>query len=291
MELAQSVGPFTLFLLMMVVGLELTVDDFRRVARAPRAVLGGSVAQLVLLPLMTWGVVRAVGVSPIFGAGAVLVAAAPGAGISNILTALAGANTALSVTLTAVASVISVISLPAIAALGMRLFLGDVSAVDVPVVALTLQLFLAMLLPIGIGMWIRARWPEFTVRNARRFQRLAMLAIAVIIAGAVALSDEAQRPNLAGAERALVAAALWTLAAMATGWGVARALRLAPADRFTFLIEFSARNIGVAAIVAISGLARLDLTFFSGVYMMVGYPLAGVAVALRRRRLAAASPA
>jgi hypothetical protein len=63
------------------------------------------------------------------------------------------------------------------------------------------------------------------------------------------------------------------------------ALGLSSDDRFTFLIEFSARNVAVAAIVALSGLGRVDLTFFSGGYMAVGYPLAGLAVFMRRRRL------
>jgi hypothetical protein len=71
---------------------------------------------------------------------------------------------------------------------------------------------------------------------------------------------------------------------MAIGWGVARALGLGPVDRFTFLIEFSARNVAVASIVALSGLDRLDLTFFGGVYVAIGYPLAAAAVVWRRRR-------
>ena len=82
---------------------------------------------------------------------------------------------------------------------------------------------------------------------------------------------------------ALLAAGVWTLSAMAIGWGVAGLLRLPADDRFTFLIEFSARNIAVATIVAMSGLGRIDLSFFSGVYAMVGYPLTATAVLLRRR--------
>ena len=89
---------------------------------------------------------------------------------------------------------------------------------------------------------------------------------------------------------AFVAAGVWTLAAMAIGWGTAFALRLPAEDRFTFLIEFSARNIAVATIVAMSGLGRFDLTFFSGVYIAIGYPLAGAAVWLRRRAVSPGEP-
>jgi BASS family bile acid:Na+ symporter len=290
----QLVGVFSLFVLMMIVGLELTPADFRRVLASPATVVGGTAAQLILLPLMTWAIVVLLDVPPVFGAGAILVAASPGAGMSNILTALARANTALSVTLTAVASLLSVVTLPALAALGIRLFLGDRIEVDVPVGPLMLQLSLALLLPIGLGMWLRARRPDLAHRYAPRLQRWGIAGLVLLVVLAVAFSEEEQFPvDWGDAGIGLLAAGVWTLAAMGIGWGVAFALRLPAVDRFTFLIEFSARNVAVASIVALSGLERLDLTFFGGVYVAIGYPLAvAAAVVWRRRRPAAvtASP-
>lgn len=284
----QLVGPLVLFCLMMIVGLELTPADFRRVAEAPRAVVGGTLGQIVLLPLMTWGLVLWLDLPPVFGAGAVLVAVSPGAGISNILTALAGANIALSVTLTAIASILSVVTLPTIAALGMRLFLPETDSVSVPVVMLIGQLTVSLLLPIGLGMWIRLRWTELAFRHVRNLQRGALIAIALLITLAIVFGDG---PELAfeDARAGILGAVGWTFFAMAIGWCVAVALRLPPDDRFTFLIEFSARNIAVATIVALSGLERLDLTLFAGAYVATGYPLCTLAVLLRRR-LRSASP-
>jgi len=281
----QLVGVFSLFILMMIVGLELTPADFRRVLAEPATVVGGTLAQLVLLPLMTWALVALLDVPPVFGAGAILVAASPGAGMSNILTALARANTALSVTLTAVASLLSVVTLPALAALGIRLFLDDRVDVDVPIGPLMLQLSVALLLPIALGMWMRARRPDLAHRYAPRLQRWGIAGLVLLIVLAALFSeDERTQVDLSQLEIGFLAAALWTLAAMAIGWLVALALRLAPADRFTFLIEFSARNVAVASIVALTGLERLDLAFFGGVYVAIGYPLAGAAVVWRRRR-------
>lgn len=278
----QATGPLVLFLLMMVVGLELTVADFRRVAAAPLAVVGGTLGQLALLPLMTWGVVWLLDVPPVFGAGAVLVAVSPGAGISNIFTMLAGANIALSVTLTAMTSVLSVVTLPTLAALGMRFFLGDGVHVEVPVGRLIVQLAAVLLIPISLGMWVRARFPSFALRHGRRLQRGALVAIALLIAVAIAFGEEGDL-DFGDASVGLLAGGVWTLCAMAIGYGVATLLGQRGGDRFTFLIEFSARNIAVATIVAMSGLGRLDLTLFSGAYLAVGYPLCGVAVLLRRR--------
>ena len=132
----QLVAPFILFLLMMLVGLELTLADFRRVFRVPKAVIGGTVGQWVLLPLMTWCVVAALDLPPAIGAGAVLLAVSPGAGMSNIASALARANIALSVTLTATASIFAVITLPLLSAWAMSLFVDDVDGIQVPVLSL-----------------------------------------------------------------------------------------------------------------------------------------------------------
>jgi len=279
----QLVGPATLFILMTIVGLELRLADFRRVAAAPRAIVVGTLAQVLLLPLMTWAVVAALAVPPVFGAGAVLVAVSPGAGASNILTALAGANTALSVSLTAMTSVLAVVTLPIIAALGMTLFLGDGVSVDVPVLSLIAQLTFSLLLPISLGMTLRARRPAFAARNRRRLQLLGGLAIASLIALAVAFGEEESLASFEQVQAGILAAAVWTLAAMAIGWGVASLLRLTSADRFTFVIEFGARNVAVAAIVGISALDRLDLTFFGAAYAIVGYPMIGVAALWWRR--------
>ncbi len=282
MTAAHLAGPLVLFLLMFVVGLELTPADFRRVLASPRAVIGGTLAQILLLPLMTWAVVWGMGVNPVFGAGAILIAISPGAGMSNILVALGRANVALSVSLTAVASVLSVVTLPAIASIGMRIFLDDATAVDVPVGTLIFQLVISLLLPISLGMALRTRHPQRAAELAPRFHRITMAVIAAVVVLSLAFAEDDQI-DYSGSERAFAAAAVWTLCAMAIGWAVARLLGLNATDRFTFLIEFSARNVAVSAIVAMSGLDRLDFTLFGGIYVAVGYPMAAAAVLWRRR--------
>lgn len=284
MDPAQIVGPIILFLLMAVVGLELTVDDFRRVGKKPSAVVVGTVSQLFLLPLMTWGVVQVFGLEPAFGAGAVLVAVSPGAGISNILAALARANAALSVTLTAVASLLAVVTLPTIASFGMEIFLGEASDVEVPIASLIGQLVFMLLVPITLGMVTRARRPDLAYQIAPWLQRVT-LGVMIVAVGILTYFADEEQIAAGTAPIAFGAAAAWTLSAMAIGWVTARAIALDEADRFTFVIEFGARNIAVSGIVALSGLGRLDLTFFSGAYMAVGYPLVTMLALWRRRRV------
>lgn len=283
MNVQQLSGQLVLFLLMLVVGLGLTPADFRRVLATPHTVIAGTLGQILLLPAMTWAVVWGLGVSPVFGAGAILVAVSPGAGMSNIVAALARANVALSVTLTAVASALSVVTLPVVASFGMRVFLGSQTSVEIPVANLTIQLLLSLLLPISLGMWLRTRRPDLADRLTPIVHRLTVAALVVVVGVTLAFT-EADQIDTEGSGIAFVAAGVWVVAAMAIGWTMAALLGLNSEDRFTFLIEFSARNIAVASIVALSGLGRLDLTLFSGVYAAVGYPLLGVLVLWRRRR-------
>jgi BASS family bile acid:Na+ symporter len=278
----QLLGPFVLFLLMIIVGLQLTPPDFRRVLANPRVVVVGTLGQLALLPLMTWAVISLLGLSPIFGAGAVILAASPGAGMSNVMTAVAGAHVALSVTLTAVSSVLAVVTLPALTALGMKVFVGDAADIEVPVGFLVSQMALFLLLPIGLGMLARAWLGDATLRYVPWINRIAVVAI-IALTFVSASGPQTSLPSGDELTRALIAAGLWTAIAMGIGYGLASLLKLDADSRFTFLIEFSARNVALAFIVAISSLGRLDLSFFSGAYAMTGFPAAILIAVVRGR--------
>jgi len=284
-DASQWLGPVVLFLLMVLVGLELTPGDFRRVASSPRAVIGGVLAQIALLPLVSLAIAKAFALTPVLAAGAILIAVAPGAGITTLLAALARANVALAVTLTALASVLCTVTLPTIAAFGLRAVLGESVAIDVPVGALIGQLALSLLLPIALGMTVRARRPDFVAQHLRRIQRAVMVAIGALIALAVPFFDtrEASALTFSDARAGLVAAVAWAAAALALGFSVARALALPADDRFALALAFTARNVAVAAIVAMSGLGRLDLALWSGLHWITAYPIAAAAALVRRR--------
>jgi len=278
----DAIGPLILFWMMGVVGLELVVDDFRRVARRPVVVLVGTLGQWTLLPLAALGVIRGLDLDATTAAGVVLLTAAPGGGISNVFTYMAGANTALSVTLTAVASLAAVVTLPLLTAAGFAQVGGEDFDVDVPVLPMIAQLALFVLLPIGLGMLARARRPEAAVRWAARLRRAVLVALVVFLAIAVVADDSGLSGELSGA---LVGGFVWTLVAGAVGFGVALACRLDAPDRFTFVIEYAVKNVGLAAIVALAGFGRPDLAVFPGAYVVIGYPLAALAcLGFRRLR-------
>lgn len=275
-------GLLTLFVLMAVVGLQLTPADFRRVAAAPRVVVVGTLGQIVLLPLMTWALVSALRLPPEFGAGAVILAASPGAGMSNVMVAIAGAHVALSVSLTAISSVLAVVTLPALTALGMAVFIGEGVDVEVPVERLMVQMTAFLLLPIGVGMGARARLGDRVTIAIPWINRLAVVGI-VAVSIASGQGSDLELPSGAAFALAALAAALWTLLAMAIAWGLGALLDLDADDRFTFLVEYSARNVALAFLVAVSSLGRLELGLFAGVYAVVGFPAVIVLAMLRGR--------
>jgi len=273
-------GPVVLFVMMGVVGLELTVADFRRVASYPGIVLWGTLGQWTLLPLAAAALLWGLDLEPHMAAGVILLTAAPGGGISNVFTFLAGANTALSVTLTAVSSLLAVVVLPLVTALGFAWFVGSDADVEVPVLPMIGQLAALVLLPVALGMLVRSRRPELVLRYAGRLRQVVLGALVVLMT--VALSSDST--GLVGQVFLGLGVGLaWTAVATAVGLAVARLLGLGGPDAFTMVVEFAVKNVGLAAIVALSGFGRPEFAIFAGSYILTGYPLAALAALVYRR--------
>jgi BASS family bile acid:Na+ symporter len=271
MNYQDAVGPLTLLFLMSVVGLQLTPADFRRVVAAPKSIVVGTLGQIVLLPLMTWALVSILRLPPEFAAGAILLAAAPGAGMSNVMCAIAGAHVALSVTLTAITSVLAVVTLPALTGLGISIFMGEGGDVDVPIDTLMGQMFFFLLLPIAFGMLVRFRLGDRAQNAVPWINRLAILGI-IALSALSGTTNQMELPTGSIFALTVVASLLWTALAMAIAWGLGGLLDLDADDRFTFLVEFSARNVALAFIVAVSSFGSLELGLFAGVYAFTGFP-------------------
>lgn len=274
-------GALILGPLMFVVGLQLTGDDFRRVLSAPRAVIGGTLGQLVLLPLMTLALVILLPVSPYVAAGALLVSATPGAGMSNVMAAVSRSDVALPVSLTAFSSVLSVLTIPLATTLGNNLFLDEGLNIAVPAGRIMLQLILFLAVPIGMGMWVRKTRPEAAKRYVPRANRIAVIAIIVLTLLGMLMTNQTL-PEGVTIGWATAAAAAWTVCAMAIGFGLGTLLRLTPPERFAYLSEFGERNMALAVVVAVASLGSLDLALFPMVYAIAGSPLV-LLLAITRR--------
>src|SRR5262245_42045321 len=158
---------------MVVVGMELTAADFRRVARRPGIVLAAIVGQSVLLPLIGWLIVLGIDLQPATAQGVLPVAACPSGGIANVYTYLARGNVAMSVTLAAVSCLAAGLTTPLALAV-LQAQDREATAFAVPPSAIAVQLLFLLVLPVLGGMGIRGRWPGVSERYGRLLLRLSI---------------------------------------------------------------------------------------------------------------------
>lgn len=181
--------PVALAVIMLGLGLDLTPNDFSRVARRPRAVVVALACQVILLPLVAFALVKGFGLAPLLAVGFMLLAASPGGTTANLYSHLFRGDVALNITLTAINSVLAIITLPLIANLAISHFAPEEDNLGMQTGKL-LQVFAVVLLPVVIGMAIRRRSPEF----AERMDKPVRIASAILLMLAVALTvlDSAQ---------------------------------------------------------------------------------------------------
>ncbi len=266
----------TIIGIMLAMGLELSGRDFRRVVEMPRAVVTGLLAQLVLLPALAFVLALGLQAPPPIAVGMMILAACPGGPPSNVLSYLAGAHIALSVTLTALSSVLAVVTVPLIVNLGLAAFYDGPAEVRLPIPQTLAQLGLLTILPIGTGIYLRARYPTRVERWRLRIKRTALSLFAV--AAIVIVYDswaEFARHFAAGA---LASVALcWC--ALALGYVTASLVRLDHRDRVTIALEVGVQNIALASLIILAQLNRPELIPFPSTYAVVSLPSAMVIAA------------
>jgi bile acid:Na+ symporter, BASS family len=252
--------PLLVVIVMTIVGLELRGADFLRVREYPVLVPAIVVGQWIALTAVAGLVGLLPGLPQAVAAGALLVAAAPVATLSNYYTHLAAGHLALAVTVTAVSNALAFLATPLVAAIGFRLFLGEAAAVELPLARAAQQTFVGLLLPLAAGMAIRHRAPQWTQRWRTRVQLLGMLAIAAVF-GLIVVDQYAAIRDGFGA--LLGAALLFTGAMLAIG---ALAAAIAPAaDRRALLWGFPARNVAVATLIAATTIGQAAMALFAAV--------------------------
>jgi BASS family bile acid:Na+ symporter len=271
--------PTLTFLMMLTVGHSLTATDLRRAATDLRAVVTATVGQVIALPLIATVIILVFQPPPAAIAGLVLVAACPGGTISNFYACLAGANIALSVTLTAISCLLSFVTIPALVAAGFFFWLEDQPDFEVPMGVLTAQLLALVALPVIIGMFLR-RWRPSSVTGRDLFlRRFCLLALVVLVVWIVLDQWELMVTSIGGT---VVAAVCFTLLAMAAGHVLAWVTGRPAADRMTYVIEFPCRNLALALVVAVTGLGRPEFVTFAAVLLLTqALIMLGIA-ALRR---------
>lgn len=234
-----------LALIIYGVALDLRVADFVAVLRKPLAPLSGLVGQLLILPAVTWAITMLLKPQPSIALGMMVVAACPGGNISNLITHMARGNTALSVSMTGISSMLAVVTTPlnilfwaslnpATAALLRQVSIEPVSFLGSTVLILGV--------PMIAGMATVRYWPRLADKLRRPLQMLSFLFLVLFIAGAT-LSNA--RYLTVFLQSALPFVVLHNLIAIGIGWGVARVLRLSDYDTRALTVEVSMHNSGL----------------------------------------------
>lgn len=239
-----------LTLLMFDLGLALKPRDFAVIAARPKPVAVGLVGQIVLLPLIAWGVGHLFHLSPLFMIGIMLVACSPGGSSSNVFSMLAKGDVALSVILTACSSIITLFTLPLIMA-WVTQKVGETAQIDLPVGNLLVQNILLMAVPIAIGLLISIYKPQVAEKIHAVLRRLAMPALMLL-----ATVFFIQHRETIVAEFGALGLAMTVLIVVAASGGalLARLTRLTTQERRTLVIEVGMQNAAQAITIACSPL-------------------------------------
>lgn len=253
--------PLALGIIMFGLGLSLTPADFRRVATAPKAVAVALGCQLILLPVICFGLVKLLDLDPLLGVGMMLLAASPGGTSANLFSHLFRGDVALNVTLTAINSIVSIISLPLITNFAINHYdLGDTVTLPFSEVV---KVFAIVLVPVLLGMLVRARAAEFAARMDRPVRIGSAVILAVLVLGV--LID--QREDAAGyiADVGL-AAGLFCAISLVTGYVVPRAAGVREAQAVASSMEIGVHNATLAIYVAVEVLDSTEISIPAAVY-------------------------
>lgn len=239
-----------LTLLMFELGLTLQPADFKRALQSPRAIVAGLTGQLIALPLLALLLDWLFALPAVMFMGLMLIACSPGGSSSNVFSLLAKGDVALSVSLTACSSILTLFTIPVVMYGSMPLAGGDAgTTISLPVGKLIVQNLVLALLPILVGMFIRSRWERVALRVSRVLEKIALPLLILLVAVFYA-QNSAQLTEAIPTVGPVVGALI--LLAMAVGWGLSRLAKLGFREEKTLVIEVGMQNAAQAIAMASS---------------------------------------
>ncbi len=273
--------PVALAFIMFALGLGLTFDDFARVATRPRDFIVGALSQILLLPVVAFLLVSVWPLPPELALGVMIIAAAPGGVTSNLLTSFARGDVALSISLTAVISLLSVITIPIVVVFAFTRLMGSEASEGVSVAGTAISVFVIVTVPVLLGLLVRRLAAGFAVGFEPLARKISAVLFVLVLAGAILQ----ERANIVKyfAQAGLVTLVL-NVVMMGLAYLIARAFASGLRQRVAIALECGLQNgtlaIAVATLLFGGGLATVP----AATYSLIMFATALIFIALLRRR-------
>lgn len=277
--LTQIALPLILAMIMFGMGLGLTITDFSRILKLPKAVLAGLLGQIIIMPLLAVAIVWIFSLPAPLAIGMMILAACPGGTMSNVFSQLARANMALSVTLTAISTFICVFTTPFIIGTAIEVYSGQTSP-DFSVIETTVSLIFITLIPVTLGIIVRHNFLVIAQQLEPYFRRFSGVFVILMI---IAILIQERHSLVDSFSEVFGAALALNLLAVTVGLALGVLAKLTSQDGITLGIEVGIQNAAMAILIAVTLLKQPEYATAAGVYGLAMYIGAALLVVLSKR--------
>ena len=247
MEVVTKIAPIALALIMLTLGLGLTTSDFTRVIKRPKDFLVGLICQVILLPIIAFVLIKILNVQPALALGVMIIAAAPGGVTSNILTKFANGDVALSVSLTAIISLLSILTVPFIVIQSADLLNINYITQQISMSGISIKMFLVVTLPVLIGMLIRKLANEFIITRTALIEKISLILFIVVF---ISIWIEEWENIIIYLSRAGIITLILNITMMTLGFYIAKIFASGIAQRKCISLECGLQNGTLAVFVS-----------------------------------------
>ena len=258
--------PLALSIIMMGMGLSLEKGDFRNILRYPKPVVTGIISQVLILPLVTFLLFGFTNLNPYIKVGFILITACAGGSATNVITHMLKGNLALSISLTAINSLIILVSLPIIVKLGLEIFLGEGKTIHLDVFNTILNILLTIIIPTFLGMFIRQYFFRFAIKAQKPLRIILPLILFSVFIVMIFFDDNGSENGFYDFLYIAPWALLLNFISMLIVYLISKYLRLGGKNNFTISIEVGLKNSIVGIYVAESLLNNYEMAMVSIVY-------------------------
>ncbi|MCK5846264.1 MAG: bile acid:sodium symporter family protein [Bacteroidales bacterium] len=265
--LTSVVLPVSLAVIMFGMGLSLVIGDFRRVFKYPKAAFIGLSNQLILLPLIGFALALIFNLSPAMAVGLMIIAACPGGPTSNLITHISKGDIALSISLTAISSLITVFTIPIILSFSLAYFTNDSGVqIELPIIETILQIMVITIIPVSIGMIIRHYNEKFADKMERPMRIASTVIFIAVLTGIILANRESLVSHIKNVGTVTL---LLNIITMTIGYYSARFFSLNTKQSISITIESGIQNGTLAIVIATTILKQADMSIPPAVYSLL----------------------